>query len=184
MLGNSVRFKSYTIFIISIFLFSCNLDNNNDVAISNLEDRLVELNNQISSLNLDINRLDSIITNQLTIIELLSDSTFTMIDSNSDSNAIESDDLIEEQDINTINPEELFKEKFSISSLSVLTCTLRDINKNKVARFYKEDLIEIANNDMVEQYLILEINKLKKFIKVKSVNYDIEFFVYMDSAQE
>ena len=84
----------------------------------------------------------------------------------------------------SVDPELLFKEKFSISSLSVLTCALRDVDKNKILRFYKEDLIEIDNNGIVEEFSILEINKLKKFIKVKSINYEIEFLMYMDAVQE
>ena len=82
------------------------------------------------------------------------------------------------------NPEELFKEKFTISALSVLTCTLRNVDKNQIQRFYKEELVEIINNNIIEQYSILEINKLERYIKVKSINYNKEFLVYMDMDQE
>ena len=181
MLDNSVQLKLYIIPIISIFLFSCNFENNNnDVAISNLEDRLVELNNQILNLNLDISRLDSSINNQLLIIRLLTDSSFILPYNNSETETSVNEDTV------SIDPEKLFKEKFSISSLSVLTCTLKNIEKNRVERFYKEDLVKINryssnNNQIVEEYIILEINKLKRFIKVKSVNYDVEFLMYMDT---
>ena len=76
MLGNSVKFKLYIIFIISIFMFSCNLDNhnNNDVAIAELENRLIDLNNQIMDLNSNIERLeDNIANTQVSILALLSD---------------------------------------------------------------------------------------------------------------
>ena len=181
-----MKFKLYTIFIISIFLFSCNFDNNNnnDVAIAELENRLIDLNNQIMDLNSNIERLeDNIANTQVSILALLSDSTFILPKHLRKQDVSEIEDKIDEE-MNSVNPELLFKEKFSISSLSVLTCALRDVDKNKILRFYKEDLIEIDNNGIVEEFSILEINKLKKFIKVKSINYEIEFLMYMDAVQE
>ena len=58
----------YNIYIVTflLFLFSCDNNNDdNDVAISELEKRFMDLNNQISNLNLDISRLDSTINNEL-----------------------------------------------------------------------------------------------------------------------
>ena len=176
-----MRDKMYITFLI-LFLFSCFENNdNNDVAISELEKRFVNLNNQISSLNLDINRLDSTISSELKILKILSDSTFKL--ANNYSEIKQNENVLKKEKVNFINPEVLFKKKFNIISLSVLTCTLRDTDKNKVVRFYKEDLIEILNNDMLEQYSIIEINKLQRFIKVKSINYNKEFILYMDIDQ-
>ena len=172
-----MRDKIYVIFF-ALFLFSCVENSDNNVAVSNLEQRLAELNNQINSINLDISRLDSTINNELRALKLLSDSTFKLAANYSE---IKKDKkLVKEEKINFINPEKLFKEKYNISSLSVLTCTLRDIDKNQIVRFYKGDLIEIFNDKFVEQYSIIEINKLNRFIKVKSINYNKEFILYMD----
>ena len=176
-----MRDKIYITFLI-LFLFSCfESTDNNDVAISELEKRFVNLNNQISSLNLDINRLDSTINSELKILKVLSDSTFRLANNYSEIKI--NQNTVKEEQVNFINPEILFKEKFNIISLSVLTCTLRDTDKNKVVRFYKEDLIEIFNNGTLEQYSIIEINKLQRFIKVKSINYNKEFILYMDIDQ-
>ena len=90
------------------------------------------------------------------------------------------DSIAKYKEVQFIDPEELFKAKFSISSLSVLTCTLRDIDKNQIQRFYKKELVEINNNNILEQYLILEINKLKRSIKVKSINYNKDFIVLIN----
>jgi len=177
-----VRDKIYITFLV-LFLFSCFENNdNNDVAISELEKRFVLLNNQISSLNLDIARLDSTISSELKILKILSDSTFRL--ANNYSEIKEDKNTFKDEKVNFINPEKLFKKKFNIISLSVLTCTLRDIDKNKVVRFYKEDLIEVFSNDTLEQYSIIEINKLQRFIKVKSINYNKEFILYMDIDQK
>ena len=177
-----MRDKSYIIFIICFLLFSCNKNNDNDVAIFDLENRLANLNNQINSINLDINRLDSLISNELKIFKLLADSTLTLDIKYLTANNLDSS--IKKEPINLIDPEILFKQKYAISSLSVLTCTLRNIEKNKIERFYKEDIVEINNANILEQYSILEINKLKRFIKIKSINYNIEFIMYMDMDQE
>ncbi len=176
-----MRYNIYIV-IFLLFLFSCDNNNDdNDVAISELEKRFVDLNNQISNLNLDISRLDSTINNELRTLKLLSDSTFKLAANYSE---IKKDQkLLKEEKINFINPEKLFKKKFNISSLSVLTCTLRDIDKNQIVRFYKGDLIEVFNDKLVEQYSIIEINKLQRFIKVKSINYNKEFILYMDIDQ-
>ena len=177
-----MRDKIYITFLV-LFLFSCFENNdNNDVAISELEKRFVLLNNQISSLNLDIARLDSTISSELKILKILSDSTFRL--ANNYSEIKEDKNTFKDEKVNFINPEKLFKKKFNIISLSVLTCTLRDIDKNKVVRFYKEDLIEVFSNDTLEQYSIIEINKLQRFIKVKSINYNKEFILYMDIDQK
>ena len=177
-----MRYRLQTTAIAFLLLFACTETNDYDVAISDLENRLVKLNNQISSLNLDINRLDSTINNELKILKLLTDSTFRLTNNLSNMNEVDSIDKYQETQF--INPEELFKEKFTISSLSVLTCTLRNIDKNQIQRFYKEELVEINNNNILEQYSILEINKLERYIKVKSINYNKEFIVYMDIEQE
>jgi len=174
-----VRYRLQTTTIAFLLLFACTETNDYDVAISDLENRLVKLNNQISSLNLDINRLDSTINNEL---KLLTDSTFRLTNNLSNMNEVDSIDKYKE--VQFINPEELFKEKFTISSLSVLTCTLRNVDKNQIQRFYKEELVEINNNNILEQYSILEINKLERYIKVKSINYNKEFIMYMDMEQE
>ena len=174
-----MRYRLQTTTIAFLLLFACTETNDYDVAISDLENRLVKLNNQISSLNLDINRLDSTINNQL---KLLTDSTFRLTNNLSNMNEVDSIDKYKK--IHFINPEELFKEKFTISSLSVLTCTLRNIDQNQIHRFYKKEWVEINNNNILEQYSILEINKLERYIKVKSINYNKEFIVYMDMAQE
>ena len=176
-----MRDQLYISFFV-LFLFSCFENNDtNDVAISELEKRFSELNDQISSLNLDISRLDSTISSELKILKVLSDSTFRL--ANNYSEIKESQNTFKDEKINFINPEKLFKEKFNIISLSVLTCTLRDIDKNKVVRLYKEDLIEVFNNEMLEQYSIIEINRTKRFIKVKSINYNKEFIVVFDIDQ-
>ena len=175
-----MRDKVYITFLI-LFLFSCYENSDNDVAVSDLEQRLAELNNQINSINLDISRLDSTINNELRALKLLSDSTFKLAANYS--KIKKEQKLVIEEKINFINPEKLFNEKFNISSLSVLTCTLRDIDKNQIIRFYKGDLIEIFNDGLVEQYSIKEINKLSRSIKVKSINYNKEFIVYMDIDQ-
>lgn len=175
-----MRGKVYITFLI-LFLFSCSENSDNDVAVSDLEKRLADFNNQINSINLDISRLDSTINNELRTLKLLSDSTFKLAINYSE---IKKDEkLVKEEKINFINPEKLFEEKYNISSLSVLTCTLRDVDKNQIIRYYKGDLIEIFNGELVEQYSIIEINKLNRFIKVKSINYNKEFIVYMDIDQ-
>ena len=130
---------------------------------------------------MDISRLDSTISSELKILKVLSDSTFRL--ANNYSEIKESQNTFKDEKINFINPEKLFKEKFNIISLSVLTCTLRDIDKNKVVRLYKEDLIKVFNNETLEQYSIIEINRTKRFIKVKSINYNKEFILYMDIDQ-
>ena len=110
-----MKFKLYTIFIISIFLFSCNFDNsnNNDVAIAELENRLIDLNNQIMDLNSNIERLeDNIANTQVSILALLSDSTFILPKHLRKQDVSEIEDEIDEE-LESVNPELLFKEKFS-----------------------------------------------------------------------
>lgn len=176
-----MRDKLYISFFV-LFLFSCFENNDtNDVAISELEKRFSELNDQISSLNLDISRLDSTISSELKILKVLSDSTFRL--TNNYSEIKESQNTFKDEKVNFINPEKLFKEKFNIISLSVLTCTLRSIDENQIVRYYKEELIEILNDEVLEQYTIIEINKLERHIKVKSINYNKEFILYMDIDQ-
>tara|TARA_B100001540_G_C15697492_1_gene592221 strand:+ start:230 stop:778 length:549 start_codon:yes stop_codon:yes gene_type:complete len=176
-----VRNNIYILFFI-LFLFSCNENNqDNDVAISELEKRFVDLNNQISSLNLDISRLDSTISSELKILKVLSDSTFKL--ANNYSEIKKDQNSFKSKKVNFIDPEKLFKEKFNIITLSVLTCTLRDIDENKIVRFYKEDLVEVLNDDTIEQYSIIDINRTERFIKVKSINYNKEFILYMDIEQ-
>ena len=176
-----MRNNIYILFFI-LFLFSCNENNqDNDVAISELEKRFVDLNNQISSLNLDISRLDSTISSELKILKVLSDSTFKL--ANNYSEIKKDQNSFKSKKVNFIDPEKLFKEKFNIITLSVLTCTLRDIDENKIVRFYKEDLVEVLNDDMIEQYSIIDINRTERFIKVKSINYNKEFILYMDIEQ-
>ncbi len=176
-----MRNNIYILFFI-LFLFSCNENNqDNDVAISELEKRFVDLNNQISSLNLDISRLDSTISSELKILKVLSDSTFKL--ANNYSEIKKDQNSFKSKKVNFIDPEKLFKEKFNIITLSVLTCTLRDIDENKIVRFYKEDLVEVLNDDTIEQYSIIDINRTERFIKVKSINYNKEFILYMDIEQ-
>ena len=170
------------IYIFLLFLFSCNENrSDNDVAIFELEKRFVDLNNQISNLNLDISRLDSTISSELKILKVLSDSTFKL--ANNYSEIKKDENSFKSEKVNFINPEELFKKKFNIITLSVLTCTLRDIDENKIVRFYKEDLVEVLNDGMIEQYYVIEINRTERFIKVKSINYNKEFILYMDIEQ-
>ena len=84
-----MRDKIYITFI-TLFLFSCFENNdNNDVAISELEKRFVDLNDQISSLNLDITRLDSTISSELKILKVLSDSTFRLANNYSETGSYE-----------------------------------------------------------------------------------------------
>ena len=75
-----------------------------------------------------------------------------------------------------VNAELIFNDNYSISSLSVLTCVLRNISENKVQRFYNGDEITINYSDsLILEYKILEINRSKRYIRVQSINYDKEF---------
>ena len=166
----------YVFLTVSLLLFSCKqLEYNDDygVAISDLENRVAELNNQISSLNLDINRLDARINSQLDTIKFLSDSASKL-----ENNNLNQIDSLVLDDVQIIDPEILFKDTYRIKTLSVLTCSFINMNTNSAERYYKEEEIEIDYNNGTQIYQILEINKTRRYIKVYSINYDLEFNVY------
>ena len=73
-----------------------------------------------------------------------------------------------------VDVEKLFINSFEISSLSVLTCTLRSISENKVLRYYKGDKIIIKDDLGNQEYTIQEINKIRRFVRIKNINQSLD----------
>ena len=171
------------IFFITLLLSSCFDEKNYDVEISNIDDRLIMLNDQLSSINSDIINLDIRISNLLN--QSIQSSIYTDNDSLDNNQKISIGENL--SDLGTkinnnlpvvVDAELIFKDNYSISSLSVLTCVLRNISENKVQRFYNGDEITINYKDsLILEYKILEINRSKRHIRVQSINYDKEFML-------
>ena len=171
-----MRDKIHIIVLLFFLFISCSENKNYDVAISNLEDRLISLNEEIININLDINRLDNRITDELTNLVLVDDSSIEFSDNSLPESTIKS--VVVEEEINFVDPENLFKETYSIHRLSKLTCSLTNKNKNKNESFYNGDFVKINNDGSIEEYKILDINRSERYIKIKSINYNREFNLY------
>ena len=170
-----------------MIMLSCYQDTNYDVEISNLDDRLVILNDKISNINSDIVNLDERLTEISNLIKSINDKR----DQEAAIPALKVDNVtdstftnFENDNSKTIDPEKLFNEKYSISRLSVLTCGLRNIPDNRVQTFYKGDKITIAHENSVQEYQIKEINRAKRFILIHNINFNKQFkFLYKIDSQ-
>jgi len=173
-----MKFKLYTLFIISIFLFSCNFEDIYNNSNTSLKDQIIDLNNQIIILNSEINRLDSLITNQLINLTPLDNDSELLSDQNSEIDSV----LLEEKKIVLyIDPKALFQETYIIYNISARTCNLMNLTNNKTERISKEKIFSINKDGTVLEYSILEINKLEDYIKINSITYNEEFIIYKDN---
>lgn len=160
----------------SFFIVSCNNPKDYDIEINKIEDRLAQISSQLNDLNLDIERLDKLLMSTFERLQKQqTDSINSSFDIQSEFNTI--DTLFNNQSL-VVDVEKLFINSFEISSLSVLTCTLRSISENKVLRYYKGDKIIIKDDLGNQEYTIQEINKIRRFVRIKNINYDTEFNVY------
>ena len=180
---------TYKIFAyLPLFLaLACYKDTNYDVEISSLDDRLVILNDKISNINSDILNLDqrlAEISNQIKIMNDKSSQEAPTFTSEVYSVIDSSFTNLDNDTTKAVDPEKLFNETYSIKRLSKNSCGLRNIQDNKVQSFYNGDKIIIPYENSIQEYQIKEINRVKRFILIHNINFDIQFkFLYIIDSQ-
>ena len=184
-----MRFLYLLMFSFLFFLFSCNKTNEYDNMLTNLEDRLNQLNDNVISINSNIDEIDEKLIKLNEKINIISkDNALIKQNRNkldfSKNPTILSDTLISHQPIDF---EKLFYDNYSISELRKRTCDLKNIKNNKVIRFEKEQEIRInpsLKNTDVQIYKILEIDKIKRYVKLLNLNYNKEFKLLFETDRQ
>ena len=169
-----MRFNYLLSFSFLFFLFSCNENNDHDGIITHLDDRLSILNENIMSINLSIDKMDKELIELNKKINLLSNDF-------SNKTNLASQSYINNNSVIATAPldfEKLFYDNYSISSISHRTCGLKNIKTNKIKNFKKGEEIKIfpSTKDTTQQiYKILELDRIKGYVKLINLNYNEEF---------
>lgn len=178
-----MRFNCLLSFSFLFFLFSCNENDGHDLMITHLDDRLVLLNDNIISINSSIDKIDKKLIELNKKINLISNNNSfkANIESQSD---ISNNSVITNP---TIDFEKLFYDNYSISKLSYITCDLKNIKNNEIKKFNRGEEIKIFSslNDTTHQiYKILEIDKIRRYVKIINLNYNEEFKLLFETDRQ
>ena len=128
-----MRNKKYIIIFIIFILFSCDKSNDYDVDISNLRDRLIDIDDKINSINLDIDLLQTKINNQSKELGMISG--YEKSDQNN-----EKSKLKRKKD-QFVDPEALFKKTYKTKRISEDGCALIDLSAFFILPLYSVPIL-------------------------------------------
>ena len=145
-----------------------------NIDISNLQDRLIGIEDKINNINLEINLLKTRIEKQSKQLNLINNNS-------KETKELKSKAKIKQQKRQFVDPEVLFKKVYKTKRISKDSCALVDITSDdmKFNFFGTMSTITIKNNYTEQEYQILELDPINMCINILSINYDKVFDVCM-----